>query len=88
MQPVFSLMHASLLESLVRATAAGRRKIDRWARQHRFATVSFDDADAFFNASTLAELQGLQGPPARADSAPIDPAAPASDLTQIKALGT
>ncbi|MFO1339109.1 MAG: molybdenum cofactor guanylyltransferase MobA [Burkholderiaceae bacterium] len=61
LQPVFSLMHASLLESLVRATTAGERKIDRWARQHRFAAVSFDDADAFFNANTLAELQSLQG---------------------------
>jgi len=53
-------MRASLLESLVRATAAGERKIDRWARQHRCAEVVFEDADAFFNANTLAELQSLQ----------------------------
>lgn len=59
-QPVFCLMRASLLESLVRATAAGERKIDRWARQHRCAEVVFEDADAFFNANTLAELQSLQ----------------------------
>ncbi len=62
LQPVFSLMRASLLESLVRATTAGERKIDRWAKQHRFVAVLFDDADAFFNANTLAELQSLQRP--------------------------
>ena len=60
-QPVFSLMKATLLESLVKATTAGERKIDRWARQHACVDVLFDDADAFFNANTLAELQSLQG---------------------------
>jgi molybdenum cofactor guanylyltransferase len=59
-QPVFCLMRATLLESLVRATTAGERKIDRWAKQHRCVEVVFDDADAFFNANTLAELQSLQ----------------------------
>lgn len=59
-QPVFCLMRASLLESLVRATTAGERKIDRWARQHRCSEVLFENADAFFNANTLAELQSLQ----------------------------
>lgn len=58
-QPVFCLMKASLMESLVQATAAGERKIDRWTAQHRCATVVFDDADAFFNANTLDELQRL-----------------------------
>ncbi|MFO1337213.1 MAG: molybdenum cofactor guanylyltransferase MobA [Burkholderiaceae bacterium] len=62
LQPVFSLMRATLHDSLVRATTAGERKIERWAKQHRFAAVPFDDADAFFNANTLAELQSLQGP--------------------------
>jgi molybdenum cofactor guanylyltransferase len=59
-QPVFCLLHASLLDSLIQATQAGERKIDRWTAQHRCATVVFDDADAFFNANTLAELQSLQ----------------------------
>lgn len=59
-QPVFCLMRASLLESLVRATTAGERKIDRWAKQHRCSEVLFENADAFFNANTLAELQSLQ----------------------------
>ena len=62
-QPVFCLMAANLLESLVLFTQSGQRKIDRWAGQQRCATVLFDDADAFFNANTLADLQRLQPAP-------------------------
>ena len=58
--PVFCLMKASLIESLVRFTAAGQRKIDRWTGQHRCAEVVFDDSSAFVNANTTAELQQLQ----------------------------
>jgi molybdopterin-guanine dinucleotide biosynthesis protein A len=60
-QPVFCLLRASLLESLVRFTASGQRKIDKWTAQHRTVEVLFEDADAFFNANTLDELQRLQG---------------------------
>ena len=60
LQPVFCLMQAALLESLVAFTQKGQRKIDRWCGQHRCATVVFNDANAFFNANTLAELQQLQ----------------------------
>lgn len=59
-QPVFCLMRATLMESLVAFTHGGQRKIDRWTGQHRCATVVFDDADGFFNANTLDELQRLQ----------------------------
>ena len=59
-QPVFCLMKASLMESLVRFTQDGQRKIDRWTARHRCAEVLFDDAPAFFNANTLLELQQLQ----------------------------
>jgi molybdopterin-guanine dinucleotide biosynthesis protein A len=59
-QPVFCLMRASLLESLVRYTHGGGRKIDRWTAMHRAVEVAFDDPRAFFNANTLAELQRLQ----------------------------
>ena len=59
-QPVFSLLKTELLESLVRSMQAGERKIDRWMGQHRCAQVLFEDADAFFNANTLSELQKLQ----------------------------
>lgn len=59
-QPVFCLMKASLLESLVRFTGEGGRKIDRWTAQHRCVEVPFDDAEAFFNANTLADLRRLE----------------------------
>jgi molybdenum cofactor guanylyltransferase len=59
-QPVFCLLKAELLESLVRYMQSGQRKIDRWTAQHRCVVVEFDDPAAFFNANTLAELQHLQ----------------------------
>jgi len=63
-QPVFSLMRHDLMESLVRFTHAGGRKIDAWTGQHRTVLVPFDrpgdDPDAFFNANTLAELHKLE----------------------------
>jgi len=58
--PVFCLLHASLIESLVRFTAGGQRKIDRWTAQHRCVEVVFEDATAFVNANTPGELQQLQ----------------------------
>lgn len=58
--PVFCLMQASLMESLVRFTASGQRKIDRWTGLHRSVEVLFDDSAAFVNANTTAELQQLQ----------------------------
>ena len=59
-QPVFCLMKASLKDSLAAFTQGGQRKIDRWTALHRCVDVRFDDAHAFFNANTLAELQQLQ----------------------------
>ena len=59
--PVFCMMQTALMESLVRFTQAGERKIDRWTTRHRTAEVLFDDAAAFANANTAAELQQLQG---------------------------
>ncbi len=63
-QPVFCLMKNELLESLVRFTQAGERKIDRWTALHRCVEVHFDDAAAFANANTMVELQALQQHPA------------------------
>ena len=60
LQPVFCLMRASVVESLVRFTNAGQRKIDAWTATLRTTTVRFDDAEAFVNANTLAELRQLQ----------------------------
>ena len=64
-QPVFCLLKAELLESLVSYMHSGQRKIDRWTAQHRCVVVEFDDLAAFFNANTLAELQQLQAQPPR-----------------------
>jgi molybdopterin-guanine dinucleotide biosynthesis protein A len=65
-QPVFSLLRVELLESLVRFTHGGGRKIDAWTGQHATALVPFDqpgdDPRAFFNANTVAELHRLENP--------------------------
>jgi len=60
LQPVFCLLRTRLLESLVGFMHGGGRKIDLWTAQHRVAEVEFDDAAAFFNANTLAELKQLE----------------------------
>jgi molybdenum cofactor guanylyltransferase len=63
-QPVFCLMRVDLMESLVQFTHSGGRKIDAWTVQHKTVVVTFDqpedDARAFFNANTLAELHQLE----------------------------
>ena len=66
-QPVFSLVRRELMESLVRFTHEGGRKIDAWTAQHRTVLVPFDragdDPAAFSNANTLAELHKLEQSP-------------------------
>jgi molybdenum cofactor guanylyltransferase len=63
-QPVFCLMRCGMLESLVRFTQGGGRKIDAWTAQHKTVVVPFDqpgdDAQGFFNANTLTELHQLE----------------------------
>ena len=59
-QPVFCLMHSSVMESLVRFTQSGQRKIDKWTALHRCVEVPFDDVDAFANANTADELRRLE----------------------------
>jgi molybdenum cofactor guanylyltransferase len=59
-QPVFCLMKATLMESLMQFTQSGQRKIDKWTAQHRCVEVLFDNPDAFFNANTAEELRQLQ----------------------------
>jgi molybdenum cofactor guanylyltransferase len=65
-QPVFCLLRIDLLESLVRFTQDGGRKIDAWTARHHTVIVPFDqpgdDPRAFCNANTLAELQALETP--------------------------
>ena len=57
--PVFCLMKSSLMESLVRFTASGQRKIDRWSAQTHCVEVVCDDHPAFVTANTPAELPQL-----------------------------
>ena len=59
-QPVFCLLRAELIESLVAFLHSGGRKIDAWFGQHRAVGVRFDDPRAFFNANTSDELAQLQ----------------------------
>ena len=65
-QPVFCLLRVDLLESLVRFTQDGGRKIDAWTALHNTVLVPFnlpgDDPRAFCNANTLAELRALETP--------------------------
>ena len=61
-QPVFCMMRAGLMESLVRFVHGGERKIDRWTAQHATRLVAFENAEAFANANTMDELQQLQRP--------------------------
>ncbi|HZO22177.1 MAG TPA: molybdenum cofactor guanylyltransferase MobA [Steroidobacteraceae bacterium] len=60
-QPVFSLMKVSVRESMVDFVRRGEGNVGLWASQQRCARVLFEDAGAFYNANTLAELQRLQG---------------------------
>ena len=63
-QPVFCLLRVQLLESLIQFTQGGGRKIDAWTARHKTVLVPFDlptdDARAFYNANTLAELRQLE----------------------------
>lgn len=66
-QPVFCLLRRELLESLVAFLHGGGHKIDAWFGQQRAAAVRFDDAAAFANANTQAELAQLQAPSKASD---------------------
>lgn len=59
-QPVFALYNIELLESLEAFLNSGARKIDAWTANHRVANVVFEDAQAFANINTIAELNALQ----------------------------
>jgi len=61
--PVFSLMRRSVHASLRDFLSSGQRKIDRWYVALEVVEVAFDDeAEAFVNINTLAELSGLEQP--------------------------
>ncbi|MHA6823213.1 molybdenum cofactor guanylyltransferase MobA [Ralstonia pseudosolanacearum] len=58
-QPVFCLIDAALADDLTVYLQQGGRKIDAWTARHPSVEVVFDDAAAFANINTLAELRQL-----------------------------
>jgi len=60
--PVFALVRRSVLPHLARFLDGGGRKIDAWYASLRNVEVRFDDeADAFRNINTAAELEAAGG---------------------------
>jgi len=58
LQPTFSLIHKSLSSSLEDFLLQGERKARVWMQQQKHTIVDFSDqADAFININTPAELQ-------------------------------
>jgi len=59
--PVFALVRESLAGHLGKFLESGGRKIDAWYASLKVAEVAFDDeAEAFSNINTRAELQGFE----------------------------
>jgi molybdopterin-guanine dinucleotide biosynthesis protein A len=62
--PVFCLCRKEVLPGLTAFLAGGGRKIDSWYAMLKVAEVPFDDeADAFRNINTEAELKALEAGP-------------------------
>jgi molybdenum cofactor guanylyltransferase len=59
-QPVFALMNVSVHNSAIAYVRSGGAGVRAWAGAQRCARVVFEDADAFFNANTPADLAQLQ----------------------------
>lgn len=60
LQPVFAMIHCSLLQSLLDYLDSGGRKIDRWYGQHAMKTVDFSDCpDTFLNINEPADSERL-----------------------------
>ncbi|MEY4564147.1 MAG: molybdopterin-guanine dinucleotide biosynthesis protein [Pseudomonadota bacterium] len=59
-QPVFCLLHVSLLDSLRDFVLSGQGKIGLWAEGHRCTLVHFSEPGVFANANTADELHRLQ----------------------------
>jgi molybdopterin-guanine dinucleotide biosynthesis protein A len=57
---VFCLLRVGLRPSLADFLERGGRKVGEWTAQHRHALVDFDDARAFRNANTAADLEQLE----------------------------
>jgi molybdopterin-guanine dinucleotide biosynthesis protein A len=58
--PVFCLLPVALRDDLAAALARDERRVLQWMHRHRCAEVPFDDAAAFANANTGADLRRLE----------------------------
>jgi molybdopterin-guanine dinucleotide biosynthesis protein A len=56
-------MRVELAASLREFVGRGQRKVGKWIAMHRGALVAFDDAGAFANANSAAELALLRPAP-------------------------
>jgi molybdopterin-guanine dinucleotide biosynthesis protein A len=60
-QPVFSLLKCSLLDSLLTYLDSGERKIDRWFQQHVLTKVDFSDKpETFININTPEDIKNME----------------------------
>lgn len=56
-QPVFALIDIRLVDELEADLRSGKaRRVGEWLRSHPFVAVRFDDAQAFFNLNTPADV--------------------------------
>ncbi len=75
-EPVFCLVRSSVLESLTAFLKSGGRKVYDWYASLPLVEVDFDDqAAAFSNINTAAQLEGLE----QQGTAPTDAKLPAAD---------
>jgi molybdenum cofactor guanylyltransferase len=60
-QPVFSLIRLSLLDSLLHYLDAGERKIDLWFEKHAMTRVDFSDKpETFINVNTVDDIKTFE----------------------------
>lgn len=60
-QPVFTLMKTTLLDSILDFLGKGERKIDKWFEQHNLAITDFSDCpDTFININTQDDLSIIE----------------------------
>lgn len=59
LQPAFLLCHRDCLGALAAFLARGERRLEAWLREQKVVAVPFDDAPAFANLNTPAELAAL-----------------------------
>ena len=61
MQPVFALLHCTLLDSILAFLAQGGRKIDQWYALHNTTLADFSDSpETFLNVNTPEDRKALE----------------------------